>query len=41
MNSILEQLRLRGFTALADAHYVTTPEPFLDSQQQALTEPLR
>jgi len=39
--SQLEQLRLRGFTALADTHFATTPEPFLDSQQQALTTPFR
>ena len=39
--SQLEQLRLRGFTALADTHFATTPEPFLDSQQQALTAPFR
>ena len=39
--SQLEQLRLRGFTALAEAHFATTPEPFLDSQQQAGTEPFR
>ncbi len=39
--SQLEQLRLRGFTTLAEAHFTTTPEPFLDSQQQAVTEPFR
>jgi len=39
--SQLEQLRLRGFTALAEAHFTTTPEPFLDSQQQAAAEPFR
>ena len=39
--SQLEQLRLRGFTALADTHFATPPEPFLDSQQQALTAPFR
>ena len=39
--SQLEQLRLRGFTALADAHFATTPEPFLDSQQHVVTEPFR
>ena len=39
--SQLEQLRLRGFTTLAAAHFTTTPEPFLDSQQQAVTEPFR
>jgi len=39
--SQLEQLRLRGFTALADAHFATTPEPFLDSQQYVVTEPFR
>jgi Tfp pilus assembly protein PilV len=32
----LEQLRLRGFSALATAPLVTTPEPFVDSQQQAV-----
>jgi hypothetical protein len=32
----LEQLRLRGFSALA-----TTPEPFVDSQQQAVDGPFR
>ena len=39
--SQLEQLRLRGFTALADTHFATTPEPFLDSQQHVVTEPFR
>ena len=39
--SQLEQLRLRGFTALAEAHFATTPEPFLDSQQQRVTGPFR
>ena len=39
--SQLEQLRLRGFTALAEAHFATTPEPFLDSQQQVVTGPFR
>ena len=39
--SQLEQLRLRGFTALADAHFATTPEPFLDSQQHVVTAPFR
>lgn len=37
----LEQLRLGGFTALAGAHFATTPEPFLDSQQQVVSESFR
>ena len=39
--SQLEQLRLRGFTALAEARFATTPEPFVDSQQQVVTGPFR
>ena len=39
--SQLEQLHLRGFTALAEAHFATTPEPFLDSQQHVVTAPFR
>ena len=39
--SQLDQLRLRGFTALAEARFATTPEPFLDSQQHVVTEPFR
>lgn len=39
--SQLEHLRLRGFTALAEAHFATTPEPFLDRQQQVVTGPFR
>ena len=37
----LEQLRLRGFSALATAPLVTTPEPFVDSQQQTVDGPFR
>jgi len=32
----LEQLRLRGFSALTTAPPATTPEPFVDSQQQVV-----
>ena len=39
--SQLEQLRLRGFTALAEAHFATTPAPFVDSQQQVVSGPFR
>ena len=39
--SQLEQLRLRGFTALAQARFATAPEPFLDSQDQVLVGPFR
>jgi len=37
----LEQLRLRGFAALATARFATTPEPFVDSQRQAVDGPFR
>ena len=37
----LEQLRLRGFSALATAPLATTPEPFMDSQQQMVDGPFR
>jgi Tfp pilus assembly protein PilV len=37
----LEQLRLRGFSALATAPLATTPEPFVDSQQQVIDGPFR
>ena len=37
----LEQLRLRGFSALATAPLATTPEPFVDSQQQVVDGPFR
>jgi Tfp pilus assembly protein PilV len=37
----LEHLRLRGFTALTQDHFATTPEPFVDSQQQAMAGPFR
>jgi len=37
----LEQLRLGGFTALAQTRFATTPEPFLDSQQQEMAGPFR
>ena len=37
----LEQLRLRGFSALTKAPFAATPEPFLDSQQQVVTGPFR
>jgi prepilin-type N-terminal cleavage/methylation domain-containing protein len=32
----LEQLRLRGFSVLVTAPLMTTPEPFVDSQQQVV-----
>ena len=37
----LEQLRLRGFPALATTRFATTPEPFVDSQQQVVDGPFR
>ena len=37
----LEQLRLRGFSALVTAPLATTPEPFVDSQQQVVDGPFR
>ena len=37
----LEQLRLRGFAVLAAAPLATTPEPFVDSQQQVIDGPFR
>jgi len=37
----LEQLRLRGFSALETASLATTPEPFVDSQQQVVDGPFR
>ena len=37
----VEQLRLRGFSALATALLATTPEPFVDSQQQVVDGPFR
>ena len=37
----LEQLRLRGFSALATMRFATTPEPFVDSQQQTVEGPFR
>jgi Tfp pilus assembly protein PilV len=37
----LEQLRMRGFSALAMAPLATTPEPFVDSQQQVIDGPFR
>ena len=37
----LEHLRLRGFPALVTARFATTPEPFLDSQQQVVDGPFR
>ena len=37
----LEQLRLRGFAGLATAPLATTPEPFVDSQQQVIDGPFR
>jgi len=37
----LEQLRLRGFSALAITRFASTPEPFVDSQQQAVAGPFR
>ena len=37
----LEQLRLRGFAALATTRFATTPEPFVDSQRQAVDGPFR
>ena len=39
--SQLEQLRMRGFAALATASLATTPEPFVNSQQQVLDGPFR
>jgi hypothetical protein len=37
----LEQLRLRGFSVLMTAPLMTTPEPFVDSQQQVVDGPFR
>ena len=37
----LEQLRLRGFSALVTTPLATTPEPFVDSQQQVVDGPFR
>ncbi len=37
----LEQLRLRGFAALAALPQTTTPEPFVDDQQQVVEERFR
>jgi hypothetical protein len=37
----LEQLRLRGFPALVTTRFATTPEPFVDSQQQVVDGPFR
>ena len=37
----LEQLRLRGFPALATTRFATTPEPFVDSQQQVVESHFR
>src|SRR5262245_10004752 len=37
----LEQLRLRGFAVLAAAPLATTPEPFVDSQQEVIDGPFR
>jgi hypothetical protein len=37
----LEQLRLRGFPALVTMHFATTPEPFVDNQQQVVDGPFR
>jgi type II secretory pathway pseudopilin PulG len=37
----LEQLRLRGFPALATLRFATTPESFVDSQQQVVDGPFR
>ena len=37
----LEQLRLRGFAALATTRFPTMPEPFVDSQQQVVDGPFR
>ena len=37
----LEQLRLRGFAALAMTRFSTMPEPFVDSQQQVVDGPFR
>src|SRR5262245_61033883 len=37
----LEQLRLRGFSVLVTAPLMTTPEPFVDSQQQVVDGPFR
>lgn len=37
----LEHLRLGGFPALATTRFATTPEPFLDSQQQVVDGPFR
>jgi len=39
--SQLEQLRLRGFTALAASPFPAVPEPFLDSQHQVIAGPFR
>ena len=37
----LDRLRLRGFEALASAEKMTTPQPFVDSQQQTTAEAFR
>src|SRR5438093_9791811 len=37
----LEQLRLRGFAALATTRFAAMPEPFVDSQQQVVDGPFR
>jgi len=37
----LEQFRLRGFSALATWQSATSPEPFVDSQQQTVEGPFR
>jgi Tfp pilus assembly protein PilV len=37
----LERLRLQGFATLATTHLATTPELFLDSQEQAVSARFR
>jgi hypothetical protein len=37
----LEQLRWRGFPTLVTMRFATTPEPFVDSQQQVVDGPFR
>jgi hypothetical protein len=37
----VEQLRLRGFPALVTTRFATTPEPFVNSQQQIIDGPFR
>lgn len=37
----VEQLRLQGFPALVTMRFATTPEPFVDSQQQIVDGPFR